>query len=160
MKIQDWRLRLVSRWDSTWRGRQRRVPPGHETKSSILYLHSLTVRPMEIVRLSGYPLIQDSLKDLYRSKRITTYIVPFVIGMLLAWDSIVGISIPSSISLLASLFTRFIIHHLATNSLVVMLARLMWCALPRGPRDTSPTIGVTNPNLEIRQPNMYLWRHL
>ena len=78
----------------------------------------------------------------------------------LARDSIVGISIPSSISLPASLFTRFVIHHLTTNSLVAMLARLMWCALPRGPRDTSPTIGVTNPNLEIRQPNKYLWRHL
>ena len=30
-------------------------------------------------------------EDLYRSNRITTYIVPFVIGMLLARDSIVGI---------------------------------------------------------------------
>ena len=64
-------------------------------------------------------------EDLYRSNRITTYIVPFVIGMLLTRDSIVGISIPSSISLPASLFTRFAIHHLATNSLVAMLARLM-----------------------------------
>src|SRR3954470_3733899 len=97
-------------------------------------------------------------EDLYRSNRITTYVVPFVIGMLLARDSIVGISIPSSISLPASLFTRSVIHHLATNSLVAMLARLKCCALPRGPRDTSPTIGVTNPNLEIRQPNKYLQR--
>src|SRR3954467_14929980 len=32
--------------------------------------------------------------------------------------------IPSSISLPASLFTRSVIHHLATNSLVAMLARL------------------------------------
>merc|ERR1719328_1025410 len=56
---------------------------------------------------------------------MTTYIIPFVIGMLLARDSIVGISIPSSISLPASLFTRSVIHHPATNSLVVMLARLM-----------------------------------
>ena len=30
-------------------------------------------------------------EDLYRSNRITTYVVPFVIGMLLAQDSIVGI---------------------------------------------------------------------
>ena len=30
-------------------------------------------------------------EDLYRSDRITTYVVPFVIGMLLARDSIVGI---------------------------------------------------------------------
>ena len=63
-------------------------------------------------------------EDLYRSNRITTYVVPFVIGMLLARDSIVGISIPSSISLPASLFTRSLIHHLATNLLVALLARL------------------------------------
>src|SRR3954462_7327380 len=99
-------------------------------------------------------------EDLYRSNRITTYVVPFVIGMLLARDLIVGISIPSSISLPASLFTRSVIHHLATNSLVAMLARLKSCALPSGPRDTSPTIEMTNPNLEIRQPNKYLRRHL
>ena len=50
---------------------------------------------------------------------------PFVIGMLLARDSIVGISIPSSISLPASLFTRFVMHHPVTNSLVTLLARLI-----------------------------------
>ena len=60
-------------------------------------------------------------EDLYRSNRITTYVVPFVIGMLLAQDSIVGIIIPSSISLLASLFTHSVIHHLVTNSLVICL---------------------------------------
>ena len=38
-----------------------RVPSGHGTKSSILYLHSPTVQPKDIVRLSGDPLIQDSL---------------------------------------------------------------------------------------------------
>ena len=54
-------------------------------------------------------------EDLYRSNRITTYVVPFVIGMLLARDSIVGISIPSSISLPASLFTRSVMHHPTTN---------------------------------------------
>src|SRR4051812_23617740 len=53
--------------------------------------------------------------DLYRSNRITTYVIPFVIGMLLARDSIVGIIIPRSISLQASLFTHSIMHHLATN---------------------------------------------
>src|SRR3954464_12945028 len=41
----------------------RRVPSGHGTKSSILYLHSPTVRPKDIVRLSGDPLIQDSLSS-------------------------------------------------------------------------------------------------
>ena len=40
---------------------QRRVPSGHGTKSSIMYLHSPTVRPKHIVRLSEDPLIQDSL---------------------------------------------------------------------------------------------------
>ena len=64
-------------------------------------------------------------EDLYRSNHITTYVVPFVIGMLLARDSIVGIIIPSSISLPTSLFTRSVILHPATNSLVAMLARLM-----------------------------------
>ena len=39
----------------------RNVPSGHGTKSSILYLHSPTVRPKDIVRLSGDHLIQDSL---------------------------------------------------------------------------------------------------
>ena len=64
-------------------------------------------------------------KDLYRSNRITTYVVPFVIGMLLAGDSIVGIIIPSLISLPASLFTRSVMHHPATNSLVTLLGRLI-----------------------------------
>ena len=90
-------------------------------------------------------------EDLYRSDRITTYVVPFVIGMLLARDSIVGIQyLVQSLgplgrtssyaqcdqgvdhgmmcygtSKVTSLFTHFVIHHLATNSLVVMLARLM-----------------------------------
>ena len=56
---------------------------------------------------------------------MTTYVIPFVIGMLLARDSIVGIFIPSSISLSIILFTRSLIHHPATNSLVILLARLL-----------------------------------
>src|SRR3954470_8092631 len=81
---------------------------------------------------------------------MTTYVIPFVIDMLLARDSIVGIFIPSLISLPTSLFTRSVIHHPATNSLVTLLARLIVMCITDGPRDTSPTIGVTNPNLEIR----------
>ena len=77
-------------------------------------------------------------EDLYQSNRITTYVVPFVIGILLARDSIVGISIPSSISLLASLFTRSVMHHPATNSLVTMLARLIvMCITKRAQRHLS-----------------------
>ena len=46
---------------------QRRVPPGHGMKFSILYLHSPTIRPKYIVRLSEDPLIQDSLTPLGRA---------------------------------------------------------------------------------------------
>ena len=52
---------------------------------------------------------------------MTTYVIPFVISMLLARDSIVGIFIPSLISLPASLFTRSVIHHLVTNALGICL---------------------------------------
>ena len=72
-------------------------------------------------------------EDLYRSN-------PLSIGMLLARDSILGIFIPSSISLPASIFTRFVIHHPATNSLVTLLARLlMMCITERAQRYLSDT---------------------
>ena len=51
---------------------------------------------------------------------------PLSIGMLLARDSIVGIPIPCSISLLASLFTRSVTHDPVANSLVT-LSSLWWC---------------------------------
>ena len=74
-------------------------------------------------------------EDLYRLDRITTYVVPFVIGMLLARDLIVGISIPSPISLPASLFTRYLMHHSITNSLATLLARLIvMCITERAQR--------------------------
>ena len=41
---------------------QRRVPSGHGPKFWVLYLHASIVRTMYIVRLSGYPIIQDSLR--------------------------------------------------------------------------------------------------
>src|SRR3954469_20801725 len=66
---------------------------------------------------------------------MTTYVIPFVIGMLLARDSIVGIFIPSSISLPASLFTHPVMHRPATNSLVTLLARLIvMCVIERAQR--------------------------
>ena len=71
---------------------------------------------------------------------MTTYVVPFVIGMLLARDSIIGIFIPSSISLPGSLFTRSVRHHPTTNSLVTLLARLlMMCITERAERYLSDT---------------------
>ena len=71
---------------------------------------------------------------------MTTYVIPFVISMLLARDSIVGIIIPSSTSLPASLFTHSVMHHPATNSLVTLLARLiMMCITKRAQRYLSDT---------------------
>ena len=71
---------------------------------------------------------------------MTTYVIPFVIGMSLARDSIVGIFIPSAISLPGSLFTHSIMHHPATNSLVTLLARLIvMCITERAQRYLSDT---------------------
>ena len=52
---------------------------------------------------------------------MTTYVIPFLIGMLLARDLIVGILIPSSVSLPSSLFTRSVMNHPIINSLVTLL---------------------------------------
>ena len=71
---------------------------------------------------------------------ITTYVIPFVIGMLLARDSIIGIIIPSTISLPESLFTHSVMHHPATNSLVTLLAMLIvMCITERAQRYLSET---------------------
>ena len=51
---------------------------------------------------------------------------PLSIGMLLARDSIVNISIPRSISLPASHFTRTVMHDPVTKHLVT-LSSLWWC---------------------------------
>ena len=51
---------------------------------------------------------------------------PLSIDILLARDSIVGIPIPRSISLPASLFTRTAMHDPMTNALVT-LSSLWWC---------------------------------
>ena len=51
---------------------------------------------------------------------------PLSDGMLLARDSIVGIPIPRLISLLASHFTRTVMHDPMTNRLVT-LSSLWWC---------------------------------
>ena len=51
---------------------------------------------------------------------------PLSSDMLLAQDSIIGISIPSSISLPTSLFTHSVIQDLVSNSLVTLLASSLW----------------------------------
>ena len=99
-------------------------------------------------------------EDLYWSNRNVNIVISFVIDMLLARDSIVGIFIPSSISLPASFFTHFVIHHSATNSLFTLIARLiMMCITERAQRYLLDT-GVTNPNLDLCQPNKHLRRYL
>ena len=71
---------------------------------------------------------------------MSTYVIPFVIGMLFVRDSIVNIFIPSSISLPASHFTRSVMHHPATNSLVALLARpIVMCITERAQRYLSDT---------------------
>src|SRR3954470_17891073 len=64
-------------------------------------------------------------EDLYRSDRITTYVGSLCHRYVTYPRFDRRYPIPSSISLLVSLFTRSVIHHLTTNSLVVVLARLM-----------------------------------
>ena len=81
-----------------------------------------------------------STKIIIGQTAITTYVIPFVIGMLLARDSIIDILIPSSISLPASLFTRSIMSQPTTNSLVTLLARLIvMCITQRAQRYLSDT---------------------
>ena len=62
-----------------------------------------------------------SMKIFIGRTAMSTYVIPFVIGMLLDRDLIVGIFIRSPTSLPTSLFTRSVIHHLVTNSLVIHL---------------------------------------
>src|SRR3954466_8809279 len=66
-----------------------------------------------------------STKIFYRSDRITTYVCSLCHRYVTCPRFDRRYPKPSSISLPASLFTRSVIHHLATNSLVAMLARLM-----------------------------------
>ena len=63
-------------------------------------------------------------EDLYRSNRNVDICYSLCHWMLLARDLIIGVVIPSSISLPASLFTHSVVHHPVTNSLVTLLARL------------------------------------
>ena len=58
--------------------------------------------------------ISLSVEPLCQGFTYSCMLFPLSFGMLLARDSIVGISIPSSISLPASIFTRFVIQDPAT----------------------------------------------
>ena len=64
-------------------------------------------------------------EDLYRPNRITTYVVPSVIGMLFARDSIVGIQYLVQSRYWQVSLLVYIMHHSVTNSLATLLARLI-----------------------------------
>ena len=90
---------------------------------------------------------------------------PLSIGMLLAQDSIVGIIIPSSISLPASLFTRSVMHYPVANSLVT-LSSLWWCitewaqrylSIIRSDKSQSRSVPTQQTLLEI--PIVHLYSH-
>src|SRR3989337_2509037 len=104
----------------------------------------MTETPLRSITNSGTWMLilvpTYSMKIFIGRTVMTTYVIPFVIGMLLARHSIVGIFIPSSISLPASLFTRSVIHHPATKSLVTLIVRLlMMCITERAQRYLSDT---------------------
>ena len=73
---------------------------------------------------------------------------PLSFGMLLSRDPIVCIRIPISISLPASLFTRSVIQDHVTYLVTLLASLVSDVVLPSGPRDTSPSHGVTNLSLD------------
>ena len=86
------------------------------------------------------------------------------IGTLLARDSIVGIPIPCSISLPASLFTRTAMHDPVTNALVT-LSSLWWCITEWAQRylsvirsDKSQSRSVSTQQI-LSGPVVYLYSH-
>ena len=91
---------------------------------------------------------------------------PLSIGTTLARDSIVGIPIPCSISLLASHFTHFVMHDPATNYLVT-LSSLWWCITEWAQRylsvirsDKSQSRSMSTQQTLSEIPVVYLYSHL
>ena len=82
--------------------------------------------------------VGDSIDPVYNSLCLS--------GMLLARDSIVGIPIPCSILLPASLFTRSVTHHPVINSLVTFAQMMMSYRV--GPEIPLRLHGVTDPSLD------------
>ena len=91
---------------------------------------------------------------------------PLSTGIVLARDSIVGIPIPCSISLLASLFTCSVTHHPVINSLIT-LCTLWWCptewaqrylSVIRSDKSQSRFVPTQQTLLEI--PIVHLYSHL
>ena len=90
---------------------------------------------------------------------------PLSIDMLLARDSIVGIPIPSSISLPASHFTRTVMHDPVTRHLVT-LSSLWWCITEWAQRylsvirsDKSQSWSVSTQQTLSEIPVVYLYSH-
>ena len=112
---------------------QHSVTKSHNSYNNITVIVTLSVRTLRVRELCRHD--RDTSRSITNSGTwmlilvptystkifigrtvMTTYVIPFVIGMLLARDSIIGIIIPSSISLPESLFTRSVMHHPVTNS--------------------------------------------
>ena len=90
---------------------------------------------------------------------------PLSFGMLLARDSIVGIPIPCSISLPASLFTHTAMHDPVTNALVT-LSSLWWCITEWAQwylsvirSDKSESWSVSTQQILSEIPVVYLYSH-
>ena len=90
---------------------------------------------------------------------------PLSIDILLARDSIVGIPIPCSISLPASLFTRSVTHHPVINFLIT-LSSFWWCltewaqrylSVTRSDKSQSRSVPTQQTLSEI--PIMHLYSH-
>ena len=90
---------------------------------------------------------------------------PLSSDIVLVRDSIVGIPIPCSISLPASLFTHSVTHHPVINSLIT-LCTLWWCPTERAQRylsvtrsDKSQSRFVPTQQTLSEIPVMYLYSH-
>ena len=83
---------------------------------------------------------------------------PLSFGMLLARDSIVGIPIPCSISLPASLFYSFC-NTSSHDQLFGHIELIMMMSYRVGPEIPLRLHGVTNPNLDSCQPNRHFRRY-
>src|SRR3954463_13985085 len=84
---------------------------------------------------------------------------PLSIGTILARDSIVGIPIPCSISLLASLFYSFCSTS-SRDQHLDHIVHIMMMSYRVGPEIPLRFHGVTNPSLDSCQPNRYFQRYL
>ena len=98
---------------------------------------------------------------------MTTYMI-FFVRRYVTCPRIVGIFLPTSISLPTSLFTRSVMHHPATNALVTLLARLIvMCITERAQRylsdnrsDKSSSRYMPTQQTPLETPVEHIYNHL